>query len=115
MPRVRFGRGLVISSMAAAAAVGSALAQPGVSDPSRGRELADSLCSNCHEIEPGSKETLETHPPNFFLIANRPGQTAEHLAASIILSPHPEMPKAALTTSEMRDIVSYIMSLRAKD
>jgi cytochrome c len=100
--------------MAAAAAAGSALAQPGVSDPSHGRELADSLCSSCHQIEAGSQETLKTDVPSFPSIANRPGQTEERLAGAIILSPHPEMPKVALTTRELRDVVSYIMSLRAK-
>ena len=108
-------RGLAISTMAAAAAVGSTLAQPGVSDPSHGRELANSLCSNCHQIEPGSEEGLKTDVPSFSSIANRPGQTEERLAGAIILSPHPEMPKVALTTRELRDILSYIMSLRAKD
>ena len=53
-------RGLAISTMAAAAAAGSTLAQPGVSDPSQGRELANSLCSSCHQIEPGSEEGLKT-------------------------------------------------------
>ena len=87
----------------AGVSVGSALAQPGVPDPSRGRELADTLCSSCHEIEPGSKETLKSDVPPFFSIANRPDQTAERLAGVIILSPHPEMPKAALTTRELRE------------
>jgi mono/diheme cytochrome c family protein len=114
MLRERVRNYLVAFSMTAASVV-SALAQPGVSDPSHGRELADTLCSSCHEIEPGSKETLKTDVPTFFSIANRGGQTAEQLAGAIILSPHPEMPKAALTTRELRDIIAYVMSLRAKD
>lgn len=114
MPTQKIRNCLVAFSMAAAS-VGSALAQPGVSDPSHGRELADTLCSSCHEIEPGSKETLKSDVPTFFSIANRPDQTAERLAGVIILSPHPEMPKGALTTRELRDIISYLMSLRAKD
>jgi mono/diheme cytochrome c family protein len=114
MLRERTRNCLVAFSMAAAS-VGSALGQPGVSDPSHGRELADTLCSTCHEIEPGSKETLKTDVPTFFSIANQSGQTAERLAGAIILSPHPEMPKAALTTRELRDIISYLMSLRAKE
>ena len=42
MLRVRFKKCLATVSMAAAT-VGSALAQPGVSDPSHGRDLADNL------------------------------------------------------------------------
>jgi mono/diheme cytochrome c family protein len=109
-------RNLLVALLAATtAASGSALAQPGISDTSHERELADKLCSTCHEVEPGSNETLKTDIPTFSSIANRPDQSAERLAGAIILSPHPEMPKAALTNRELRDIISYLMSLRAKD
>ena len=114
MRGMKIGKWFVASSMVTITSIASAFAQPGVSDPSHGRELADRLCSICHEVEPGSKETL-TDIPTFSSIANRPDQSAERLAGAIILSPHPEMPKAALTNRELRDIISYLMSLRAKD
>ena len=66
-----------------------------------GARIANSLCSSCHQIEPGSEEGLKTDVPSFSSIANRPGQTEERLAGTIILSPHPEMPKVALTTREL--------------
>jgi hypothetical protein len=71
------------------------------------------LCSTCHEVEPGSKETL-TDVPTFSSIVNRADQSSERLAGLIILSPHTEMPKVALTKNELRDIIGYIMSLRGK-
>jgi hypothetical protein len=37
--------------------------------------------------------------------------SAEQLAGRIIV-PHPEMPGVQLTTREIRDIVSYILSLK---
>jgi hypothetical protein len=49
--------------------------------------------------------------PSFPAIANRPGATAERLAGKIIV-PHPAMPGVPLTVSEIRDIVTYIMSLK---
>jgi mono/diheme cytochrome c family protein len=104
--------GLAIFSMAVVVA-SPTVAQTGVTDPSQGRELANSLCSTCHDVGPGPAETAKTDIPSFFAIANRPDQSAQHLATAIIL-PHPEMPKVSFTTREMRDIIAYIMSLRAK-
>ena len=94
---------------------GTVVAQPGISDPGQGRELANNLCSSCHEVEPASQDTRKTDIPSFYAIANRSGQSPQQLAGAIILSPHPEMPKMALTTSELRDIIYFIMSLRVKD
>ena len=51
---------------------------------------------------------------SFFSIANRPDQSQERLAAGIIF-PHPAMPKVSFTNSELRDVISYIMSLRVKN
>jgi mono/diheme cytochrome c family protein len=48
------------------------------------------------------------------MIGNKPGVTAEHLAGRIII-PHPAMPGVPLTSTEIRDIVAYIMSLKRND
>jgi mono/diheme cytochrome c family protein len=79
-------------------------------DPARGRELAQRLCSNCHDVGNGSA-TARIEPPSFRSIAARPGQTAEGLAGKIIV-PHPEMPTVPITLAEIRDIVGYIESLK---
>jgi hypothetical protein len=47
-------------------------------------------------------------------MAGRPGSTAEYLAGKIII-PHPAMPGVALTADEIRDIVSYIVTLKRSD
>lgn len=49
--------------------------------------------------------------PSFPAIAGRPGVTAEHLAGRIIV-PHPAMPGVPLTAAEIRDIVTYIITLK---
>jgi hypothetical protein len=47
---------------------------------------------------------------SFYSIANRPDQSQERLAGSIIF-PHPAMPKVSFTNTELRDVIAYIMSL----
>lgn len=52
------------------------------------------------------------HPlPGAEAIANKPDQSQERLAGTIIF-PHPAVPKVSFTNSELRDVISYIMSLR---
>jgi mono/diheme cytochrome c family protein len=52
--------------------------------------------------------------PSFTVIAKLPDLTPERLVGAIII-PHPPMPGIPLTTSEIRDVVAYIMSLRPPD
>ena len=108
----RWNHWLTTFSMAAVVA-SPALAQPGITDPTRGKELAESLCSVCHDVGPGPAESAKTDIPSFFTIANRLDQSQERLAAAIIL-PHPEMPKVSFTNRELKDITAYIMSLKVK-
>lgn len=92
----------------------SAQAQPGLADPHRGKALAETLCSGCHNVWMGPVERDKTEIPSFYDFANQPNQTPELLAAGIIL-PHPLMPKVPFTNEELRNIVAYIMSLRTQD
>lgn len=98
----------------AAVASSPSTAQPGFADPSRGRELAERLCSICHNVDASPGNIAKSDISSFFSIANRPDQSQERLAAGIIF-PHPEMPTIPFTNRELRDIVAYIMSLRVKD
>jgi hypothetical protein len=50
--------------------------------------------------------------PSFVRIASKPYQSAEAVAESIIF-PHPDMPKVSLTVTDLRDVIGYIMSLKA--
>jgi mono/diheme cytochrome c family protein len=83
-----------------------------VADPSKGRALAERLCSACHIVgteHAGSSRLADV--PSFAAIANRSGQTAEAIAGRILM-PHPQMPTVQLTRTEIADLASYIMSLR---
>jgi mono/diheme cytochrome c family protein len=91
------------SCPAAAQAVGS--------DPGRGRDLAESLCSTCHVVDASPGNVAKSDISSFYSIANRPEQSQERLAGAIIF-PHPAMPKVSFTNNELRDVIAYIMSLR---
>ena len=84
-------------------------AQP--ADATHGHALAARLCSQCHQVGGVSADPRLADVPSFPAIAARPGVSAEQLAGRIII-PHPEMPGVQLTTREIRDIVSYILSLK---
>jgi len=90
-----------------------ATAQSGgaIGDAGSGLRLAERLCSNCHAVSPSvSDHSLPAR--SFEALANQPGQSEIRLAGAIII-PHPAMPSVALTRREIRDIVAYIMSLKA--
>jgi mono/diheme cytochrome c family protein len=92
---------------------GNAHAQIAAPDAPEGHELAERLCTNCHAVAPGSTSG-RSDVPSFTTIAKLPGLTPERLVGAIII-PHPPMPGIPLTTSEIRDIVAYIISLRPPD
>lgn len=93
--------------------VTGATAQSGVAtgDIGRGLTLAERLCSNCHTV---SRDRPARSMParSFETLANLPNQSEARLAGAIII-PHPAMPSIALTRREIRDVVAYIMSLKA--
>ncbi len=94
--------GLAVATPASAQAV----------DPSRGHELAERLCAVCHNVASTPAGPVAADIPSFFTIANREGQSRDRLIGAIILPPHPAMPRVSFTTSEMRDVVAYIQSLK---
>ena len=100
-------------ALMAAVVTSPALAQSVVTDPGRGREIAESLCSTCHIVDASPGNVAKSDISSFYSIANRPAQSQERLAGAIIF-PHPAMPKVSFTNSELRDVISYIMSLRVK-
>jgi len=88
-----------------------ASAQPVASDAGEGRDLAAKLCSSCHLTAADGSGASRADVPSFMAIASSPRTTPETLAAAIIL-PHPEMPGIALTRSEIRHLIAYVMSLK---
>ena len=102
---------IAVGMVSLVAVVSGSLAQLGRADPQHGQELAARLCVNCHVIDKHPTTQMRTDVPSFPVIASRDGATAEYIAGRIVV-PHPAMPGVSLTAAEIRDIVSYIISLK---
>ncbi len=89
-----------------------AVAQQGSADLVRGQELASNMCAFCHDVSSDQSGLSLDGVPSFVRIASKPYQSAEAVAESIIF-PHPDMPKVSLTATDLRDVIGYIMSLKA--
>ncbi len=99
-------------SISARSAGGQGLHRP-APDTANGHRLAETLCTSCHIISPQGGGSAIVGVPSFQAIAAHAGQTPERLAGAIII-PHPPMPAIALSNVELRDIVAYILSLKAE-
>ncbi len=82
-------------------------------DVANGNVLARKLCTTCHLIGEPANAPVPSDVPSFPSIANRPGQTTEHLS-TFLTRPHPPMPNLSLTRMEIRDLTGYILSLRTE-
>lgn len=80
----------------------------------QGLKLAEKLCQNCHVIQETAETTVPAGVPTFRVIANKPGQTGEHIKA-ILVKPHAPMPDMQLTNDEIADLLAYIDTLRDSD
>ena len=109
-------RRMAVSVTVAAAALVSAVSAPAFAQPAsaeRGRELSQRLCTNCHVVDARAGGPVRVDVPTFAAIAARPDVSAEKIAGAIII-PHPAMPGVQLTVPEIRDIVAYMLSLKAQ-
>jgi mono/diheme cytochrome c family protein len=90
-------------------------AQPG--NPQAGKQLALHDCAVCHIVaaRQQTKPLVSGYGPSFFDIAERPGTTEQSLQ-QLLAHGHPRsnMPAPGLTTTQVRDVVSYILSLRGE-
>jgi mono/diheme cytochrome c family protein len=93
---------------------GSGASAQEIGDAVAGHEFARKVCAVCHAVE--ADETLSSHPsaPTFTRIAAEPGMTATALSV-ILRNPHREMPDIILETEQRANVISYILTLKAKD
>lgn len=118
---------LALAGLALAACPPAALAQdapdtpdePGrleskTPDIENGTKLARTLCTSCHLTGEPTEHPVPADVPSFASIANRPGQTLDHLS-NWLTEPHPPMPNLNLTRTEIRDLAGYIFSLRKEE
>jgi cytochrome c len=79
--------------------------------PVKGHELALRLCAGCHLIDGSDTTTLPAGIPTFRGIANKSGQTGQHITDKLI-KPHLPMPDVQLSREEIQNIISYLETLR---
>jgi len=82
------------------------------SDVSAGRRVAETICGNCHEIDPMLSQRAKIGP-RFEDIANLPSTTAISLKA-FLRSNHNRMPNFILPSADTDDVIAYILSLKRK-
>lgn len=79
--------------------------------PEKGYALAQRFCNGCHLIDNSTTTTVPAGVPTFPGIANKSGQTGQHIM-SVLIQPHPPMPDIHLSNEEIMNIVAYLESLR---
>ena len=82
----------------------------GVGDAAYGRGLAIRWCSSCHLVTTDQLRSKPGAPP-FATIAQSQDFNADRLAR-LMLAPHPNMAKLALSRAAVDDIAAYILSLK---
>jgi mono/diheme cytochrome c family protein len=102
-----------ITALAGSVAIATAAGAQAV-DPSIGRRLAETVCSECHQIDAGSPPGSNSAAPSFVDISRMPSMT--ELAIKVFLrSPHPRMPDIILSSEEIDSITAYIVGLAQAD
>lgn len=110
VPRLVVTFALLFAAAGGTAFAGAVTAKP---DPERGRELAQRICSNCHLVS-SAQEQVNVDVPSFREIGNLQSQTEGSIMAKIVMPKHP-MPVIPITTSELKDLAAYIMSLKDQE
>jgi len=96
--------------MLASLVLAAATAQPTRADATKGSQLAQVWCANCHVVGSTSAGAVQQGPPTFRSIA-RSATTPDQLRA-FLSHPHGAMPDLSLTRAEIDDLVGYIETLR---
>jgi mono/diheme cytochrome c family protein len=104
--------GTALAVVAGAACLAQTATAQNVGKPREGLDFARGICAECHAV--ASKELASPNPaaPSFQRLANVPGMTETALYVALQTS-HRTMPNLRLEPDEMRNVVAYILSLKA--
>lgn len=83
---------------------------PGIGDAGRGRTIATTWCASCHLVVAGQTR-VSPDVPTFASIAQRLPSDLDVLAA-FVANPHPPMPNLSLSRQDIRDVLTYIATLK---
>src|ERR1035441_2308010 len=100
---------LLVGCFSLVTAVGPSLSF--AADAYQGKAIAERWCTGCHVVEPEQKSPATDQAPPFASIARTPEFGANKLAI-LLLEPHPNMPKLALSRAEVADLAEYILTLK---
>jgi mono/diheme cytochrome c family protein len=89
---------------------GSSAEEP--ADPQAGFEYAQTYCATCHGIS--EEKSPLPQAPRFRHVADTTGMTATALQVWMQTS-HPTMPNIIVAPSDMRNVIAYIPSLKARE
>lgn len=101
----------VVASLWSTLALAQQPPVPREPSPAQGQQIAQDKCASCHLLPGTTSGTAPAGPPTFRAIANKPGQTGEHIT-NILIAPHAPMPDLQLTREEIQDITAYLEELR---
>jgi mono/diheme cytochrome c family protein len=80
-----------------------------------GLRYALQVCSGCHAVRPGQGQSPQPAAPRFVDVSNTPGMTAIALTAWLQRATmHDMMPHLKMKDEDMRNVIQYILSLKAK-
>jgi mono/diheme cytochrome c family protein len=85
-----------------------------IGSPRQGQQVARVQCAECHLVDKVPGRSPDADAPSFARIANTPGMTSAALIAALRTS-HETMPNVIIKTSNLSDVVAYILSLKDKD
>jgi len=106
--------GILRMLLLVACAIFVAVGPPSVSfaaDAYRGKDVAERWCAGCHVVERDQKSPAIDQAPPFASVGGMPGFDADKLAI-LLLKPHPNMPKLALSRDEVANLAAYILTLK---
>lgn len=104
--------GVVVCALVAFDAAVASAQDPTAPSPEKGLALAQRLCSNCHLVDGASTGGVPAGVPTLRGIANRNGQTGQHIM-DVLIQPHTPMPDLRLSIEEISDVVAYLETLRS--
>jgi cytochrome c len=79
-------------------------------DISAGKQIAQTWCSGCHQVDRQERKTGNDAVPSFPSVAQMNSTTAMSLSA-FLSTPHGRMPDYALSRTEIQNVSAYILSL----
>jgi mono/diheme cytochrome c family protein len=103
-----------ISLILALSVVAGATQAQSIGSPQQGLRLARVQCAECHLVEKGQGGSPNPAAPTFEHIANISGMTSMALTAALRTS-HGTMPNVIIPSSDIGDLVAYILSLKDSD